>query len=121
MLFSHLPRDYPAENSIYYGETLRISRIGLLCTYKGLKTDRKTATRELEALSTRAERLASLKLEAEAPIEAYSEKARAGLDLYTSEDKHAAYKALGATVLVSQDASTEITIGVLCSNTETPS
>src|SRR5918999_5041934 len=35
VLFSHLPRDYLAENSIYYDETLRSSGIGLLCTYKG--------------------------------------------------------------------------------------
>ena len=37
VLFAHLPRDYPAENSIYYDETLRSSGIGLLCTYRGLE------------------------------------------------------------------------------------
>ena len=86
-----------------------------------LEAGRKTATRELEALSARAERIASLKLAAEALVEAYSAKAGRGLDLYTPEDKHAAYKALGATVLVSQDAPAEITFGVLRSNSETPS
>lgn len=62
-----------------------------------------------------------MKLEAEALIETYSEKALAGLELYTPEDKHGAYKALGATVLVSQDAPAEITFGVFRSNSETPS
>jgi hypothetical protein len=37
VLFAHLPHDYPAENSIYYSETLRSSGIGLVCMYKGLE------------------------------------------------------------------------------------
>jgi hypothetical protein len=85
-----------------------------------LETDRKTATRELEALSARAERLASLKLETEALIEAYSSKARAGLDLdlYTPQDRFDAYKALGLKVTAHPDGTTELSGGPLHSNSK---
>ncbi len=59
-----------------------------------LEAERKTAARELEAVRGKAERLASLKLETEALIEAYSSKAHAGLDLYTPQDRFNAYKVL---------------------------
>ena len=85
-----------------------------------LETDRKTATRELEALSARAERLASLKLETEALIEAYSSKACAGLDFYTPQDRFDAYKALGLKVIAHPDGTTELTGGPLRSNLESP-
>ncbi len=102
-------QDMAAEGLIDFGE--------LRSKLDTLEADRKTATRELEALSARTERIASLKLEAEALIEAYSEKARTGLDLYMPEDKHAAYKALGVTVLAHQDDPLEIAIKAIRSNT----
>jgi hypothetical protein len=49
---------------------------------EGLEADRKTAAREFEAVRSRAERLASLKLETEALIEAYSSKARGPRSLH---------------------------------------
>ncbi len=45
-----------------------------------LETDRNTAARELEAVRDKAEQLASLKLKTDALIDAYSHKARLGLD-----------------------------------------
>ena len=60
-----------------------------------LEADRKTAAHELESVRDKAERLASFKLKTEALIEAYSRKARLGLDLYTQQDRFDAYKALG--------------------------
>jgi site-specific DNA recombinase len=106
-------QDMAAEGLIDFDE-LR-SKLGALVA------DRRIAVRELEVLSARAERFASLKLEAEALIEAYAEKASRGLDLYSSEDKHAAYRALGVTCLAYQDRPPELTIDAICSNLETPS
>src|SRR5215211_3784142 len=68
-----------------------------------LEAERKTAARELEAARDKAERLASLKLETEALIEAYSIKAHAGLNLYTPQDRFDAYKALGLKVIAHPD------------------
>ena len=84
----------------------------------GLEADRKIAAHELEAVQGKAERFASLKLETEALIEAYSDKARTGLDLYTPEDKFHAYKALGLKVIAYPDGTTELTGGPLRSNLE---
>jgi hypothetical protein len=81
-----------------------------------LEAERKTAARELEAVRGQAERLASLKLETEALIEAYSSKAHAGLDLYTPQDRFDAYKALGLKVMAHPDGTTELTGGPMCSN-----
>jgi hypothetical protein len=72
----------------------------------------------LEAVRDKAERLASLKLETEALIEAYSSKAHAGLDLYTPQDRFDAYKALGLKVIAHPDGTTELTGGPLRSNSE---
>ena len=83
-----------------------------------LEADRKTAARELEAVRDRAERLASLKLETEALIEAYSSKAHAGLDLYTPQDRFDAYKALGLKVIAHPDGTIELIGGPLCSDLE---
>jgi len=65
-----------------------------------------------------ATRLASLKLETEALIEAYSSKAHAGLDLYTPQDRFDAYKALGLKVIASPDGTMDLTGGPLCSDLE---
>jgi chromosome segregation ATPase len=90
-----------------------------------LEAKRRMASRELEAVRSKAERLASLKLEIEALIEAYSSKARAGLALYTSQDKFDAYKALersvGLRLIAHPDGTPELTLGPLCSNEKTPS
>jgi hypothetical protein len=62
-----------------------------------------------------------LKLKTEALIEAYSHKARAGLVLYTPQDRFDAYKALGVKLIGYPDGTRELIVGVLCSNTESPS
>ena len=83
-----------------------------------LETDRKTAARELEAIRDEAEWFASLKLETEALIEAYSKKARAGLDHYTPQDRHDAYRALGLNITAHPAGTVELTGSALCSNAE---
>ena len=60
-----------------------------------------------------------MKLETEALIEAYSSKARAGLDLYTPEDKFDAYKALGLTMIAHPDGTMELIGEPLCSKEKT--
>jgi hypothetical protein len=87
----------------------------------GLEADRKTAAREFEDVRSKAERLASLKLETEALIEAYSSKACAGLDLYTPQDRFDAYKALALRVIAHPDGTQELIGGPLRSNEKTPS
>ena len=57
MLFAHLPRDYPAENSIYYGETLRSSEIDLLRTYKGFEAGAPKASSNSSAETIDARRV----------------------------------------------------------------
>jgi hypothetical protein len=85
-----------------------------------LETDRKTAARELEAVRDKAERLSSLKPKTEALIEAYSCKARLGLDLYTPEDRFDAYKALGVKLIAYPDGRGEVIVGVLCLSSGCP-
>src|SRR5829696_10223693 len=87
-----------------------------------LETARKTTARELEAVRSHAEQLASLKLETEALIEAYSYRAREGLDLYTPQDRHDAYRALGLKVTAHPDGTVERTLygRPVCSNSKTP-
>lgn len=71
-------QDMAAEGLIDFGE--------LRAKLDALDTDRKTAAGELEAVRSKAEKLASLTLETESLVEAYSSKARAGLDFYTPQD-----------------------------------
>ncbi len=85
-----------------------------------LETDRKTAARELKAVRDKAEQLASLKLKTDALIEAYSRKARLGLDLYTPQDRFDAYKALGAKLIAHPDGTRELIVGVLCLSSGSP-
>jgi hypothetical protein len=59
-----------------------------------------------------------LKLKTEALIEAYSRKARLGLDLYTPEDRFDACKALGVKILAYPDGKREFIVGLLRSNSE---
>ncbi len=86
-----------------------------------LETDRKTVARELEAVRSKTERLAALRLETEALIEAYSRKARAGLDLCTPQERFDTYKALGLKVIAYPDGTKELTGVPLCSDLETQS
>jgi hypothetical protein len=59
-----------------------------------LQEQRRTAERELETLRTRIERLGNPELEADALLEQYAGMAPEGLDAFTPEDRHHAYKAL---------------------------
>src|SRR5215218_1977110 len=74
---------------------------------------RTVAARELEKLTRHEERIAQLERDAEALMELYSYQAREGLDLYTPQDRHDAYKALGIKVIAHPDGSTELTGSVL--------
>jgi hypothetical protein len=70
---------------------------------------RTVAERELEKFARHQERLAELERDAEALMELYRQQAREGLDLYTPQDRHDAYKALSIKVIAHQDGSTELT------------
>jgi site-specific DNA recombinase len=110
-------QDMAAEGLIDFDE--------LRAKLNALEDARRTAAQELEAARSRAERLASLTLEMEALIEAYSSKAAAGLDLFTSQDKFNAYKALeksvGLRLIAHPDGTPELIMGPLRSNEKTPS
>jgi hypothetical protein len=54
-----------------------------------------------------------LEREVEELMELYSYQAREGLDLYTPQDGHDAYKTLGIRVIAHSDGSTELTGGLL--------
>ncbi len=76
--------------------------------------ERRTVTeRELEKLTHHQERVAELERDAEALMELYTYQAREGLDLYTPQDRHDAYKAPGIKVIAHPDGSTELTGSVL--------
>ncbi len=72
-----------------------------------LAGQRGTAERELETLRARTERLANLELEAEALLEHYAGMAREGLEAYTPEDRHDAYKALRLRIVAHPDGHME--------------
>ena len=59
-----------------------------------LQEQRRTAERELETLRAKTEHLGNLQLEADALLEQYAEMVPEGLDAFTPEDRHHAYKAL---------------------------
>jgi hypothetical protein len=63
----------------------------------------------LGRLVRREEHLAELKRDAQALMERYSLEARKGLDLYTTEDRHDAYRALGINVIAYPDGTLELT------------
>ena len=60
-------------------------------------------------LTYHQERMAKLELEAEALANHYRFQAREGLDLFTPEDRHDAYKALGIRVIAHADGVAELT------------
>jgi hypothetical protein len=72
-----------------------------------LEEQRRTAECELETLRTRMERLARLELEADAVLEQYAEMTPKGLDVFTPEDRHQAYKALRLRVTAHHDGRME--------------
>ncbi len=65
--------------------------------------------RDLSGMPSRArtERLANLELEAEALLEHYAGMAREGLEAYTPEDKHDAYRALRLRMVAHPDGRME--------------
>ncbi len=66
----------------------------------GLDDARQAARRELDALSERRARLAELEGDRADLLGSYSEKASAGLDLFSPEERHRTYKKLRLVVLV---------------------
>jgi hypothetical protein len=78
----------------------------------GLDEVCKTASKELDALAERRERLAELERDRATVLESYSEKASRGLDYSTPEDRHQAYKKLRLAVVVRPGGDLEVT-GVL--------
>jgi hypothetical protein len=72
-----------------------------------LEKTRKVAGRELDTLHARTERLANLELEAEALLEHYTEMTREGLEAYTPENRHDAYRALRLRITVNPDGGME--------------
>src|SRR5215203_7192537 len=74
---------------------------------------RTMAERELEKLAHYREHIAKLERDAEALVELYRRQAREGLDLYTPQDRHDAYKALGIKVIAQPGGSIELTGSLL--------
>jgi len=77
---------------------------------------REVAERELGEIVRHQEHLAELERSLETLAERYRFEAREGLNLYTPQDKHDAYKALGINVLAHPDGSTELVGSVLLGN-----
>ncbi len=90
-----------------------ISMAELKAKLADLEERRLTATRELDKITHHQERIEQLERDAEALMERYCFEAREGLDLYTPQDKHDAYKALGINVIAYPDGTAELTSSVL--------
>ncbi len=97
-------QDMAAEGLITFDE-LRIK-------LAALEDTREAARRELDALADRRERLAELEGDKAALLETYSEKASEGLDYFTPEERHQAYKKLRLAILIHPGGDLEVT-GVL--------
>jgi site-specific DNA recombinase len=78
-----------------------------------LEERRLVAERELEKLTRQTERIAELERDSEALVALYRQQASEGLDLYTPQDRHDAYRALGIHVIANPDGSTELTGSML--------
>ena len=88
-----------------------------------LEERRELAERELGKLARHHEHMAELERDAEALMERYTFEAREGLDLFTLEDRHDAYRALGIKVISYSDGTVEITgsaLGDVCSDNVRP-
>jgi site-specific DNA recombinase len=74
---------------------------------------RAVAERELREIAHHQERLAELERGFEELAALYRELAREGLDLFTAQDRHDAYRSLGIHVIAHPDGSLELTGSVL--------
>jgi hypothetical protein len=83
--------DQPAEGFISIAELKK--------KLADLEERREVAQRELGKLARHHEHRAELERNAEALLERYTFEAREGLDLYTPEDRHDAYRALSIEVI----------------------
>jgi site-specific DNA recombinase len=90
-----------------------ISMAELKTKLAALDERRTVAERELDKLMRQQERMAQLERDTQALMERYRFEAHEGLDLYTPQDKHDAYKTLGIKVIAHPDGSTELTGSVL--------
>ena len=97
--------DQQAEGIIAMGE--------LKSKIANLQERREIAEKELDKLTHHQERVAKLEREAEALMEQYRSQALEGLDLFTPEDRHDVYKALGIKILAHADGVAELTGSVL--------
>ena len=78
-----------------------------------LEERRLVAEREMGAIARHEERLAELERGLEELTVLYREQAREGLDHYTPQDRHDAYRSLGIHVIAHPDGSTELTGSLL--------
>jgi hypothetical protein len=102
-----------SQNSIDQQAEGIISMLELKGKLSTLDERRTVAERELEKLTHHKEQIAELEREAEALKALYRHQATEGLDLYTPQDKHDAYKTLGINVIAYPDGTTELTGSVL--------
>jgi hypothetical protein len=77
-----------------------------------LEETRETAQRELDALEDRRSRIAELEHDRDTLLATYTERASRGLDYFTPEDRHQAYKRLRLSVLARPGGDIEVS-GVL--------
>jgi hypothetical protein len=94
-------QDMAAEGLITFDE--------LRAKLESLEEKREAARRHLEALEDRRRRLAELEHDKATLLEAYTHKASRGLDYFTPEDRHQAYKKLNLPVLVHPGGDLEVT------------
>jgi hypothetical protein len=88
-----------------------------------LEERREVAERELGKLARHHERIAEFELAREALVERYTFEAKEGLDLYTPEDRHDAYRRLGIKVISHADGTVELNssvLGEVCSDFARP-
>jgi hypothetical protein len=79
---------------------------------EGLEETRETARRQLDALEDSLSRIAELEHDRYTLLATYTENASQGLDYFTPEDRHQAYKRLRLSVLVHPGGDLEVS-GVL--------
>jgi hypothetical protein len=94
-----------------------ISMAELKAKLAGLNKKRDAADSELEKLARNREIIAELERDAKALMERYRFEAREGLDLYTPEDRHDAYRTLGLKVIALPDGTIEVTGDALTMDT----
>ena len=85
-----------------------ISMAELKAKLADLEERREAANRELEKLARHQDAMAELERDAEALMERYRFQACEGLDLYTPEDRHDAYGALGLKIIAHPEGAFEL-------------